>query len=476
MDEFLDDMDDEQVDDLLMPEEDETSSSQMYEHFRFVADKGQSLLRVDKFLVDRMMGATRNRIQLAAEAGCILVNDKPVKSNYRVKPLDVVSIVMDRPRRELEIIPEDIPLNIVYEDDDLLVVNKPAGLVVHPGHGNYTGTLVNALAYYLKDDPYYDPSDPRLGLVHRIDKDTSGLLVVAKRPEAKSNLSLQFFNKTTKRKYRALVWGIVQEDEGRIEGNIGRDPRDRMQMTVFPEGDQGKTAVTHYTVLERLGYVSLVECRLETGRTHQIRVHMKYIGHTLFNDERYGGHDILKGTTFTKYKQFVQNCFAICPRQALHAKTLGFVHPTTGEEMFFDSEIPSDMQQLIDCLNEMERLHAQKNLRAYTDMDSKLHGLLIELCGNSLLESMYARIHSLNQQFRIYSLTSTQRFNESMEEHRDIVHCLLTNNADEARAINKRHLQLAKDKIIQHFSEQEALKQAADAQPKTTAEADKKAK
>ena len=301
MDEFLDDMDDEQVDDLLMPEEDETSSSQMYEHFRFVADKGQSLLRVDKFLVDRMMGATRNRIQLAAEAGCILVNDKPVKSNYRVKPLDVVSIVMDRPRRELEIIPEDIPLNIVYEDDDLLVVNKPAGLVVHPGHGNYTGTLVNALAYYLKDDPYYDPSDPRLGLVHRIDKDTSGLLVVAKRPEAKSNLSLQFFNKTTKRKYRALVWGIVQEDEGRIEGNIGRDPRDR-----------------------------------------------KYIGHTLFNDERYGGHDILKGTTFTKYKQFVQNCFAICPRQALHAKTLGFVHPTTGEEMFFDSEIPSDMQQLID--------------------------------------------------------------------------------------------------------------------------------
>ena len=221
MDEFLDDMDDEQVDDLLMPEEDETSSSQMYEHFRFVADKGQSLLRVDKFLVDRMMGATRNRIQLAAEAGCILVNDKPVKSNYRVKPLDVVSIVMDRPRRELEIIPEDIPLNIVYEDDDLLVVNKPAGLVVHPGHGNYTGTLVNALAYYLKDDPYYDPSDPRLGLVHRIDKDTSGLLVVAKRPEAKSNLSLQFFNKTTKRKYRALVWGIVQEDEGRIAHGLG---------------------------------------------------------------------------------------------------------------------------------------------------------------------------------------------------------------------------------------------------------------
>lgn len=347
MDEFFDEMDDEQVDDLLgQGEEDETP--QLYEHFRFVADRGQSLLRVDKFLVDRMFGATRNRIQLAADAGCILANGKPVKSNYRVKPEDVVTIVMTRPRRELEIIPEDIPLKIVYEDEDLLVVDKPAGLVVHPGHGNYTGTLVNALAWYLKDDPTYDPSDPRLGLVHRIDKDTSGLLVVAKKPEAKANLSLQFFNKTTKREYRALVWGIVQEDEGRIEGNIGRDPRDRMQMTVFPEGDQGKTAVTHYSVVERLGYVTLVKCRLETGRTHQIRAHMKYIGHILFNDARYGGDDILKGTTFTKYKQFVQNCFAICPRQALHAKTLGFVHPTTGEEMFFDSEIPADMTQLIE--------------------------------------------------------------------------------------------------------------------------------
>ena len=344
MDEFLDDID---SDDLLLSDEGD-ESSQMYEHFRFVADKGQTLLRVDKFLVDRIMNATRNRIQLAAEAGCILVNGKPVKSNYRVKPLDVVSIVMDRPTREIEIIPAEIPLNIVYEDEDLLVVNKPAGLVVHPGHGNYTGTLLNALAWYLRDDPQYDPSDPRLGLVHRIDKDTSGLLVVAKRPEAKSHLSLQFFNKTTKRKYRALVWGIIPEDEGTVEGNIGRNPKDRMQMTVFPEGDQGKHAVTHYTVLERLGYVSWVECRLETGRTHQIRVHMKHIGHTLFNDERYGGHEILKGTTFTKYKQFVQNCFAICPRQALHAKTLGFVHPRTGQELFFDSELPADMEQLLE--------------------------------------------------------------------------------------------------------------------------------
>ena len=327
MDEFLDEMDDEQVDDLLQPEEGEDKAPQLYEHFRFVADRGQSLLRVDKFLVDRMFGATRNRIQSAADAGCIMANGKPVKSNYRVKPEDVVTIMMTRPPRTFEILPENIPIKIVYEDDDLLVVDKPAGLVVHPGHGNYTGTLVNALAWYLKDDPTYDPNDPALGLVHRIDKDTSGLLVVAKKPEAKAHLSMQFFHKTT---------------------NIGRNPRDRMQMTVFPEGDQGKTAVTHYSVLERLGYVTLVKCRLETGRTHQIRVHMKYIGHTLFNDERYGGNEILKGTTSSKYKQFVDNCFAICPRQALHAKTLGFVHPTTGEEMFFDSEIPADMTALID--------------------------------------------------------------------------------------------------------------------------------
>lgn len=347
MDEFYDELEDEQVEDLLLPE-DRDDSSRLYEHFRFVADRGQSLLRVDKFLVDRMMGATRNRIQLAADAGCIMANGKPVKSNYRVKPEDVVTIMMTRPPRTFEILPENIPIKIIYEDDDLLVVDKPAGLVVHPGHGNYTGTLVNALAWYLKDDPTYDPNDPALGLVHRIDKDTSGLLVVAKRPEAKAHLSAQFFYKTTRREYRALVWGNVQEDEGRIEGNLGRDPRNRMLITVFPEGDQGKVAVTHYSVLERFGYTTLVKCRLETGRTHQIRVHMKYIGHTLFNDERYGGNEILKGTTSSKYKQFVENCFDICPRQALHAKTLGFIHPTTGEEMFFDSEIPADMAALID--------------------------------------------------------------------------------------------------------------------------------
>ena len=331
-----------------LPEEEVLSPTQMYEHFRFVAEKGQKLVRVDKFLVDRIFDTSRNRVQMAADAGCILANDKAVKSNYRVKPLDVISIVMDRPKRELELIPEDIPLDIVYEDQDLLVINKPAGIVVHPGHGNYTGTLVNALAWHLRDDPTYDPADPRLGLIHRIDKDTSGLLVVAKKPEAKANLSLQFFNKTTKRHYRALVWGILKEDEGRIEGNIGRNPKDRMQMTVFPDGDQGKTAVTHYRVIERLGYVSLVECRLETGRTHQIRAHMKYLGHPLFNDARYGGDEVLKGTTFSKYKQFIHNCFSTCPRQALHAKTLGFIHPTTKEELFFDAEMPEDMTLLIE--------------------------------------------------------------------------------------------------------------------------------
>lgn len=325
------------------------TSDQLYEHYRVVADPGQSLLRVDKFLADRMVKTTRSRIQQAAEAGYIFVNGKPVKSNYRVKPLDVVTLQLRRPRREIEIIAEDIPLDIVYEDADLLVINKPAGLVVHPGHGNYTGTLVNALAYYLKDDPHYDPSDPRLGLVHRIDKDTSGLLVVAKRAEAKAHLSRQFFNKTTHRSYRALVWGRFDQDEGRIEGNIGRDDRDRLQMAVYPVGsDKGKPAVTHYKVLEELAYVSWVECRLETGRTHQIRAHMKHIGHTLFADERYGGDKPLWGNQFSKYKQFVANCLSICPRQALHAKTLGFVHPTTGDELLFDSDLPDDLATLLE--------------------------------------------------------------------------------------------------------------------------------
>lgn len=322
--------------------------AELYEHFRVVVDKGQSQVRVDKYLFERLVNSSRNRIQKAADAGLIMANGKPVKSSYKVKPCDVLTVMMDRPRYDNDIIPEDIPLDIVYEDNDLMVVNKPAGLVVHPGCGNYHGTLVNAIAWHLKDNPKYDPNDPQVGLVHRIDKDTSGLLVVAKTPDAKTHLGLQFYNKTTKRKYNALVWGVVENNEGTIEGNIGRNPKDRMQMAVLSDPAQGKHAVTHYRVLERLGYVTLVECVLETGRTHQIRVHMKHIGHTLFNDERYGGNEILKGTHFSKYKQFVNNCFETCPRQALHAMTLGFVHPRTGEEMFFTSPLPEDMTNLRD--------------------------------------------------------------------------------------------------------------------------------
>ena len=322
--------------------------AELYEHFRVVVDKGQSQVRVDKYLFERLVNSSRNRMQKAADAGLIMANGKPVKSSYKVKPCDVLTVMMDRPRYDNDIIPEDIPLDIVYEDNDLMVINKPAGLVVHPGCGNYHGTLVNAIAWHLKDNPRYDPNDPQVGLVHRIDKDTSGLLVVAKTPDAKTHLGLQFYNKTTKRKYNALVWGIVENNEGTIEGNIGRNPKDRMQMAVLSDPAQGKHAVTHYRILERLGYVTLVECVLETGRTHQIRVHMKHIGHTLFNDERYGGNEILKGTHFSKYKQFVNNCFETCPRQALHAMTLGFVHPRTGEEMFFTSPLPEDMTNLID--------------------------------------------------------------------------------------------------------------------------------
>ncbi len=334
---------------LLMQDlEQDEDGNGLYEHFRFVADKGQTLLRVDKFLVARMEKSSRNRIQQAADAGCILVNGKAVKSNYRVKPLDVVTIVMDRPRYELEIIAEDIPLDIVYEDESLLVVNKPPGLVVHPGHGNYHGTLVNALAYHFKDNPDYDVNDPRMGLVHRIDKDTSGLLVIAKTPNAKTHLGKQFFNKTTQREYVAVVWGAPNPENGRIEGNIGRSLKDRLQMAVFPDGDMGKHAVTHYETIETFGYVSVVKCRLETGRTHQIRVHMKHIGHPLLNDARYGGDQILRGTTSAKYRQFVMNCFEICPRQALHARTLGFIHPETGESMFFSAPVPQDMSNMIE--------------------------------------------------------------------------------------------------------------------------------
>ncbi len=333
----------EKTPDILDENDDE-----LYEHYSFKVEKGQSLLRIDKYLMNFIENATRNKIQAAAKNGSILVNDVPVKSSYKVKGNDLIRVLFTHPPHENLLVGENIPIDIVYEDDQLLVVNKPAGMVVHPGHGNYSGTLINALIYHFDNLPLN--SSDRPGLVHRIDKDTSGLLVVAKTEEAMSHLSLQFAEKTSEREYVALVWGNVEDDEGTIEGNIGRHPKNRLQNTVFhgDDSDKGKPAVTHYKVLERLGYVTLVSCRLETGRTHQIRVHMKHIGHTLFNDERYGGEKILKGTTFTKYKQFVDNCFKILPRQALHARTLGFEHPRTGEFMRFNSDIPEDMQQCIE--------------------------------------------------------------------------------------------------------------------------------
>src|SRR5574344_621704 len=322
---------------------------QLYEHFRMVVDAGQIPLRVDKYMFEHLQHSSRNRIQKAADAGFVHVNDHPVKSNYKIRPNDIITLMLDRPHHDSKIEPEDIPLNIVYEDSELMVINKPAGLVVHPGVGNFHGTLVNAIAWHLKDNKSYDPNDPEVGLVHRIDKDTSGLLVIAKTPNAKTKLGAQFFNKTTKREYNALVWGNFTEDEGRIEGNIGRDPKDRSRMAVFPpDFDIGKHAVTHYYILERFGYTTLVKCVLETGRTHQIRAHMRHLGHPLFSDERYGGDQVLKGLNSAKYRQFIDNCFAICPRQVLHAKTLGFVHPRTGREMMFDSELPEDMTALLE--------------------------------------------------------------------------------------------------------------------------------
>ena len=341
--------DDELTDDFLPAASDEEGDGELYEHFRVVVDKGQESVRIDKFLFERMQHSSRNRIQKAADAGYIHVNGAPVKSNYKVRPEDVITLMLDRPKHDNTIEAEDIPLDVVYEDDVLMVINKPAGLVVHPGAGNFHGTLINAIAWHLKDMPSFDPNDPEVGLVHRIDKDTSGLLVIAKTPDAKTALGKQFFNKTTHRSYNAIVWGNLTEDEGRIEGNIARDPRDRLRMAVFPpDSEVGKHAVTHYRVIERFGYTTLVECILETGRTHQIRAHMKHIGHPLFGDERYGGTEILRGQRSSSYKAFIRNCLAICNRQALHARTLGFVHPVTGEQMDFTSEQPDDLAALID--------------------------------------------------------------------------------------------------------------------------------
>jgi len=329
-----------------MPNEEFSDQEQdLFEHYRFVADPGQSPLRIDKFLMSRIENASRNKIQQAATAGSILVNDKAVKQNYKVRPGDVITIVLTEPPRETEIIPEDIPIDIMFEDDHIMVINKRAGMVVHPAFGNFTGTLVNALTYYLRQQSGNDEAKPYL--VHRIDKDTSGVMLVAKTELAQTRLAKEFFDHTIDRKYTALVWGDMEEDEGTITGNLARHKSNRKLMTVYPDGETGKHAVTHWKVLERYGYVTLIECILETGRTHQIRAHLKYIKHPLFNDAAYGGDQILKGTTFTRYRQFIKNCFGILPRQALHARSLGLKHPVSGEKLFFDSDLATDMQEVI---------------------------------------------------------------------------------------------------------------------------------
>jgi 23S rRNA pseudouridine1911/1915/1917 synthase len=325
----------------------EGTEQELYEHHRIVVDKGQSLLRIDKYLMHRLQNASRTKIQAAADAGCIIVNEKAVKSSYKVKPADIISIVLPHPPKDTEIIPENIPLQILYEDDDLLIVNKIAGMVVHPGYNNVSGTLVNALAWHFKDLPFAKENNIRPGLVHRIDKNTSGLLVVAKNEYAMTHLAKQFYHHTIKRSYLALAWGDFEADQGTVTGYIGRSTKDRRVFTLYDDEDKGKWSVTHYKVFERLNYVSLIECRLETGRTHQIRVHMKSIGHPLFADETYGGDYAVKGTTFTKYKQFVENCFTLCPRQALHARSLGFIHPRSGKEVYFEAPIPDDMAAVI---------------------------------------------------------------------------------------------------------------------------------
>jgi 23S rRNA pseudouridine1911/1915/1917 synthase len=334
------------------PDEQEINegSDELYERFSFKTDKGQEPLRIDKYLMNRIEGATRNKLQQAMNAGMVLVNGKPVRPNYKIKPLDEVIVYSDLNPEDTDVLPEEMPLNIIYEDTDLMLINKPPGMVVHPGSGNYTGTLLNGVAWYLrKQNPTLtEETLPRFGLVHRIDKNTSGLLVLAKTDIAMRNLAKQFFDHTIRRKYRALVWGDLQKEEGTIIAHVGRHQRFRKLFEAYPEGDHGKEAITHYKVIERFGYVTLVECVLETGRTHQIRVHMKYIGHPLFNDDFYGGDKIVKGTVYAKYKQFVENCFTICPRQALHAKTLGFVHPTTGKDMYFDTPLPQDIEQVIE--------------------------------------------------------------------------------------------------------------------------------
>jgi 23S rRNA pseudouridine1911/1915/1917 synthase len=341
------------TDDALLLEQDEQD---LYEHLRIIVDKGQSLLRIDKFLMHRIENASRNRIQNAIELGTVIVNEKTVKASYKVKPLDVISVVLPHPPRDTEVYPEDIPLDIVYEDDDVLVVNKPAGLVVHPGYNNYTGTLVNGLVFHFQQLPTLPGNDGRPGLVHRIDKDTSGLLLISKNERSMTWLAKQFFDHTITRKYTALVWGDIETD-GTVTGYIGRSVNDRRVMSIYDDPEKGKWSITHYRVLERMGYVTLIECQLETGRTHQIRAHMRHIGHPLFSDAIYGGDKILKGTLFSKYKQFVENCFELMPRQALHARTLGFLHPTIKKQLLFEASLPIDFESV---LNKWRRYSDQR--------------------------------------------------------------------------------------------------------------------
>jgi 23S rRNA pseudouridine1911/1915/1917 synthase len=329
------------------PEMEQEENDDLFEHYRIVVDKGQTFMRIDKFLMDRIPNATRNKIQNAIEAESVKVNDKFIKSSYKIKPDDIISISLPHPPRDTDVVPENIPLNIVYEDDQLLVVDKPAGMVVHPAYQNWTGTLVNALTYHFQNLPTSQNGEGRPGLVHRIDKDTSGLLVIAKTELAMTHLAKQFFYHTIERKYLALVWGEPKDDSGTINAHLGRSLKDRRVTAVFPEGDFGRHAITHYEVVKRIGYVSLIECKLETGRTHQIRAHMQYLGHPIFNDATYGGDKVLKGTITSKYKQFVENCFKIIPRQALHARSLGFDHPITKEFLYFESELPEDFSSVI---------------------------------------------------------------------------------------------------------------------------------
>lgn len=336
-------------DDIILP--DDSDDDALFEHHRIVADPKQSLLRIDKFLMDRLPNVTRTKVQTGIHDGFVRVNDKAIKPNYKIHPNDVITVSFPEPPRDTEVVPENIPLAIVFEDEHLLVINKPAGMVVHPAYQNWSGTVVNALAYHFQNLPQMQGNEGRPGLVHRIDKDTSGLLVIAKDEVSLTGLAKQFFDHTIERTYNALVWGVPAQPSGTINVNVGRSLKDRRVTTAFPNGDMGRHAITHYSLLRDLRYISLVECKLETGRTHQIRAHMKYLGHPLFNDAMYGGNEVLKGTTFSKYKQFVENCFKIIPRQALHAKTLGFVHPVTKQFMQFDSELPQDF---IDVLEKWE--------------------------------------------------------------------------------------------------------------------------